>query len=116
MVTCELIPLCPDTEVHSSVEPVVTEPVEIGPYLEGVVFIKIMNISDSATIKAEVGISPYGYEDWDEHWTTLDTLEIGDKGMHAFPIENFGGWIRLRLASDESTENIRLQAWFTGKG
>lgn len=110
MTVCETLPLCPDTVVDDL--PVLTEPVEVGPFREGVVFVRVLT---EGAVDVDVGVSPIGYEDWTGAWAVRETrLELTGPGMYEIPLENFGNWLRLRLipAGDPAT----VLAWFVGKG
>ena len=107
-MTSETLPLCPDTRVEPD-EARLTEPVEVGPFGQGVVFVKVGEL-DGAAVKADLGISPSGYEDWDAHWTSFETACFEDAGMHAVRISNFGNWLRLRGDGEET-----VLAWFVGE-
>lgn len=113
MVVCETLPLCPDTVLEASSD-VLTEPVEVGPFREGIVFLSVLETT-GATVRAEIGISPSGYEDWADHWVAIDTLEAG-AGMHARRLSNFGNWLRLRLSLADADGTATALAWFVGKG
>ena len=118
MTICETLPICPDTELTTNAGPVLTEPVEVGPYTEGVVFVRLHDVPESASIDVDVGISPSGYEDWDEHWVSLEThTDLTAAGVHAFQLSNFGNWLRLRFSVNSKDEkSATVLAWFTGKG
>jgi hypothetical protein len=113
-MTCETLPLCPDTTVASD-ETRLTEPVEVGPFDQGIVFLKLQDAED-ATVVADVGISPTGYESWTEHWTPLETMSLSEPGMHAVRLTNFGNWLRLRLQLQDSEGTGAVLAWFVGEG
>lgn len=113
-MTCETLPLCPDTTVESG-EPRLTEPLEVGPFDQGIVFLKVQDIGD-ATVVADVGISPTGYENWTEHWTPIETVSVGEPGMHAVRLSNFGNWLRLRLQLHDTEGAGTVLAWFVGEG
>ena len=113
MTTCETLPLCPDTTVGA--DPVLTEPVEVGPFGEGIVFVRLVEPGADSAVNVEVGISPIGYEDWPGAWTALETRAgLGTAGMYAIRVSNFGNWLRLRLTNDGDPATVL--AWFVGKG
>lgn len=112
MVVCETLPLCPDTDLDASSD-VLTEPVEVGPFTQGIVFVSV--IDGDATVRAEIGISPSGYEDWGDHWVAIESLEAAS-GMHARRCSNFGNWLRLRLTLADDEGEATALAWFVGKG
>jgi len=123
MVTCETLPLTPDVRVAD--ERVVTEPVEVGPFRTGIVFVHVSpaeedagsrngNGSGSLTAGVDVGVSPTGYDDWETHWVVRDRVEVGP-GMHAVPLDWFGNWVRLALDVPDG-EAATIRAWFVGKG
>ena len=111
MTTCETLPLTPDLEISD--EPVVTEPMEVGPFREGVVFVKIHEGKDDPELTLEIGISPTGYDDWEAWWTPIRTEVITSGGVHAFQLQQFGNWLRLRVRNDG--EDATVLAWFVGK-
>jgi len=118
MVICETLPLLPDTEVDTT-SAQLSEPVEVGPFLQGRVFLKMIDatLSEDARLTVEVGLSPYGYDDWDEHWTVLESIDVASTGMTSVAISNFGNWLRLRLTvSGTSEDAATVLAWFSGKG
>lgn len=119
MVVCETLPLCRDTTLSDSKPTALTEPIEVGPYREGIVFVKATETTGGAAASVGVGISPTGYEDWDEHWVVSETRAVESTGMHAIDVANFGNWLRLRFALDEAAgdgDELTLLAWFVGKG
>lgn len=119
MVVCETIPLCRDTTLTESTPTSLTEPIEVGPYRESVVFVKVTDVTGDATASVRVGISPTGYEDWHEHWVASETRSVEADGMHAIDVTNFGNWLRLQFELEESdvkSRELTLFAWFVGKG
>lgn len=118
MTVCETLPLLPDTHVGPDTT-ALGEPLEVGPFRQGRVFLKVMEASQTdgtrPPLTVDVGISPTGYDDWDGHWHTLDRFEAHGEGMYSCPIENFGNWLRLQL-SVEADANYSAQAWFVGEG
>jgi hypothetical protein len=120
MTICETLPLCRDTTLNEETSSSLTEPIEVGPYREGIVFVKATAVTERAVVSARVGISPTGYENWSEHWTVSETRSIEEAGMHAVEVTNFGNWLRLRFeliaSSDDADDEITLVAWFVGKG
>lgn len=126
---CETLPLCPDTRLAAGGDAVLTEPVEVGPFSEGVVFLRVADSDPEGdgdggprgAVEAEVGISPTGYEDWGAHWVAPESLVAAAPGMHARRVENFGNWLRLRLRLRErggtgGADEATVLAWFVGKG
>jgi hypothetical protein len=115
MANCETITLCPDLEIADA--PLLSEPLEVGPFREGRLFVKLRNVDERASVSVDIGISPTGYEDWDRHWSVLETANgLGEATMYSYPISNFGNWLRLRIRSSNGTEtDCRIQAWFVGK-
>ena len=110
MTICETLPLCPDTTVAA--DPVVTEPMEVGPFYEGVVFVRVL---DASVVDVDVGVSPIGYDAWRGAWTVRQTrTDLAGPGMYEIPLENFGNWIRLRLTARGDAATVL--AWFVGKG
>ena len=109
----ETLPLCPDTELGDG--PAYTEPMEVGPFTQGIVFVKVLELSEGASVDASLGISPTGYADWSEDWTVLDSLEgLDETGVYALRVSNFGNWIRLRFTLDG--DDALVLAWFVGDG
>jgi hypothetical protein len=118
MGVCETLPLCPDVVLDAETDTALTEPVEVGPFRQGVVFVSVIDLSGSPSATARVGISPTGYEDWD-HWAVLDDLSSLDAvDTYALQLSNFGNWLRLRLELDDPDpdDRIALLAWFVGDG
>jgi hypothetical protein len=115
MTTCETITLCPDLEVES--EPVLSEPIEVGPFREGQLFVKLRDVDPNAGVDISVGISPTGYENWERQWVDHDTVTgVDEERMYSVPLTNFGNWLRLKLTPrGESDETAVVQAWFVGK-
>ena len=136
MTVCETLPLCPDTVVNAD-DYALTEPIEIGPFRSGRIFVRVLGSEDAAptvnsdvvlheradvetsdlvgdpvTINAHIGISPTGYEDWEAQWTTFDQLVLDSPGMYSHPIENAGNWLRLRFQADSTGEPTTLLAWY----
>ncbi len=110
MTTCETLPLCPDTTVEDNTE--CTEPVEVGPFREGIVFVRVF---EGGAVDVEVGVSPIGYEDWSTAWTVRETRhELAGPGMYEIPLQNFGNWLRLRFSNHDQPASVL--AWFVGKG
>lgn len=106
MNQCETHPLCEDQRIDGTGGPFLTEPVEVGPYVEGIVFVRIAAISGTASVDVNVGISPIGYEEWDVHWTTTNSLgELEEAGMYSLPLTDFGNWLRLQLSTMENLMN-----------
>lgn len=118
MANCETLPLCPDTTLNHEHRTSLSEPVEVGPFTQGIVFIQIIDIEGDPKPSFEVGISPSGYDNWDMHWTPLKTLDdIDTVGMYALPLENFGNWIRVRSRlRSASNGELTYLAWFVGTG
>lgn len=118
MISCETLVLCPDTPVNADKSTVLTEPVEVGPFKQGVVFVNIIDSSGTPTADATVAISPTGYEDWDQ-WAALESLQgIETEEMYAQQLSNFGNWIRLqfKLEDPDPDDEFVFVAWFVGKG
>ena len=118
MTINETLPMCPDTELTHEDPVALSEPIEVGPFSQGVVFISVLDLKEG-TVTTEVGISPTGYEDWATQWTTLSTYDdLTSIGMHAIPIQNFGNWLRLRfvLNTDVPNGKATVVAWFSGDG
>lgn len=116
MTICETYPLCPDETVDLDKDRLLTEPVEVGPFSEGIVFVQIQEITDKSSIEIDVGVSPTGYESWDHHWATLDSKTFESESMHKLRILNFGNWIRLQVRYHGNTDgDVKFQAWFVGK-
>jgi len=113
LVTCETLPPGPDLRVDGDGR-VLTEPVEVGPFRTGIVFVHVSPDGDEADVTAgvDVGISPTGYDDWATHWVIRERIEVGS-GMHAVPLDWFGNW--LRLAVDAPDGAVTVRAWFVGK-
>jgi hypothetical protein len=126
MVTCETLPLAPDLVVDD--ERTLTEPVEVGPFRTGIVFVHVSGADAHAddggngtaggggrdpTVAVEVGVSPTGYDDWETHWVRRERVEVGT-GMSALPLDWFGNWIRLSVRTLEGGE-ATVRAWFVGK-
>lgn len=119
MAMCETLPLTPDVVLDEETQSHVTEPVEVGPYTQGVVFVKLLERKGEASLRVQIGISPSGYNDWDEQWVVLKELtDFEVARMHAAQIANFGNWLRLRLVLDDvsSNDEVTVLGWFTGKG
>jgi hypothetical protein len=119
MVVCETLPLCRAVTLTESDPASLTEPMEVGPFCEGVVFVKATDVTGDAAASVRVGISPTGYEDWGEHWVVSETCSIDEAGMHAIDVANFGNWLRLRFELTDSAsdaDELTLAAWFVGKG
>jgi len=116
MANSEVLPLAPDTEITPKTG-VRTEPTEVGPFLQGTVFVRLMDVTGDASLDVEVLKSPYGYEAA-EHWATGETASgLDTAGMHSIPVSHFGNFLRLGLSVDgETDEAVELQAWFVGKG
>lgn len=115
MTACETLPLTPDIEVEPG-QSELSEPVEVGPFLEGAVFVHVETETDEDHVEVAVGLSPTGYEDWTTHWVVDDEREL-ESGMHLLRLSNFGNWIRLRLRQDGSgAGTATARAWFVGKG
>lgn len=119
MTTCETIPMLPDTHIDQLSE-VTGEPLEVGPFHEGRVFVKVMHASGDdgnlSPLSVDIGISPSGYDDWDGHWHVLESMDVCSEGMHSCAIKNFGNWLRLQLSVDRDASEYAVQAWFVGKG
>jgi hypothetical protein len=93
-----------------------SEPVEVGPFQQGVVFVHVETETDEDRVKVALGLSPTGYEDWRTHWVTDVDRSLGP-GMHLLRLSNFGNWLRLRFQQENSgTESVTVRAWFVGKG
>lgn len=120
MVVNETLPMCPDTVIDAENDVVLSEPVEVGPFRQGIVFVRLLDPEGSPTVDASVGISPSGYEDWDEQWTEIDAMtELESDGVHALRLSNFGNWLRVRfeMAGAPSPEDrVTVLAWFVGDG
>lgn len=115
MANAEVLPLAPDTEVRPE-DRVLTEPTEVGPFLQGTVFVKVMDVTGPAALDVEVAISPYGYEA-EEHWAVGETASGFDaEQMYSIPVSHFGNFLRLALEVDGSEGSVEFQAWFVGKG
>jgi len=115
LVVNETIPLEPDTTLTED-DASLSEPIEVGPYEQGIVFVSIIEATDDAAVDVEVAISPTGYEDWDAQWTTVDSADgLDETGMNAIRLSNFGNWIRLRSRLARG-EEATIAAWFVGKG
>lgn len=115
MVVNETIPLEPDTTLTED-DTSLSEPIEVGPYEQGIVFVSIVEVTDDAAVDVDVAISPTGYEDWDTQWTTLESVTgLDETGMHAIQLSNFGNWIRLRSRLARG-EEATIAAWFVGEG
>lgn len=140
MTVCETLPLCPDTVVDPD-DLVLTEPVEIGPFRYGRVFIRVLGPKDAAptvnsdvtlhekadvetsdlagdptAVNTDIGISPTGYEDWETQWTALDRVVYDGPGMYSYPVENAGNWLRLRFQGGSTGEPATVLAWYVGQG
>lgn len=118
MTICETLPMLPDTRVDSLTTPT-SEPLEVGPFREGRVFVKVMEATgadDLSPLTVNIGISPTGYDDWESHWHILEQTEVWGEGMFSCPIENFGNWLRLQLSVSDDESEYAVQAWFVGKG
>ena len=101
MAVCETFPLLRDTTLDADRPTALSEPVEVGPFRRGVVFVRVDSVAAGAAATVDVGISPTGYEDWDAHWTPVDRLtDLDATGVYAARIENFGNWLRLRPRLD----------------
>jgi len=120
MTVCETLPLCRDTSLTEATPTSLTEPIEVGPYQEGIVFVKAADVTGDAVASVKVAISPTGYEDWSEHWVVSETRSIDEVGMHSIELTNFGNWLRLQFdlttSSDNSDGEVTFIAWFVGKG
>lgn len=115
MTTCETLPLTPDVGIDPG-ESELSEPVEVGPFLEGTVFVHVETAAPDDRIEVTVGLSPTGYEDWETHWVADEERDLGP-GMHLVRLSNFGNWLRLRFRQDESGAGpATARAWFVGKG
>jgi hypothetical protein len=118
MAICETLPICPDVVLDADADEVLTEPIEVGPYTQGVVFVHVTEITGSAVANVDVGISPSGYEDW-EHWAVLDSMTgLSGVDTYALQVSNFGNWLRLRLGLDDpdDADELTMLAWFVGDG
>lgn len=118
MTICETLPLCRDTVLDDEAGAITTEPIEIGPFTQGVVFVHVTETSGSPAANVSLGISPSGYEDW-EHWATLDEMTgLDEVDTYARQVSNFGNWLRLRLelADPDPADELTLLAWFAGDG
>lgn len=129
MVVCETFPLLQDTTLDADNPAALSEPIEVGPFRSGIVFVRVDAVEGSATATVDIGISPTGYEDWDAHWTPVERLtDLNTVGVNAARIENFGNWLRLRprLAdADDATPtdadatdedgSVTVLGWFVGK-
>lgn len=119
MTTCETLPMLPDTRVESG-STATSEPMEVGPFTQGRVFLKVMDAEGTGDLErplaVDVGLSPTGYDDWQGHWDPVERIEIGSEGIHSCPVTNFGNWLRLRLSNDGEGARFLVQAWFVGKG
>lgn len=115
MANCETITLCPDTTVSS--DRVLSEPIEVGPFRDGQLFVKLREVDSDAGVDVDVGISPTGYEDWTSNWVPLETMAgLEEERMYAVGLSNFGNWLRLRLRpTGDSDHAAVVQAWFVGK-
>lgn len=118
MTTCETLPICPDVVLDADSDGFLTEPIEVGPFTQGVVFVHITETTGSPAASVDIGISPSGYEDW-EHWAVLDSLTgLTDIDTYALQVSNFGNWLRLRLELDDASngDDLTMLAWFVGDG
>lgn len=115
MAKCETITLCPDLEVSS--EPVLSEPIEVGPFREGQLFVKLREVDATAGVDVKIGISPTGYENWERQWVSYDSMtKVDEERMYSTELTNFGNWLRLKIdPRGESEETAIVQAWFVGK-
>lgn len=119
MVVNETLPMCPDIVLGAENEVALSEPVEVGPFDQGLVFVKLFDTEGTPTVDADVGISPTGYDEWADDWTPLDTLSgLDEEGVHAVQISNFGNWLRIRfeLVDPAPDDTVTLLAWFVGEG
>ena len=113
MSVCETLPMTPDVTLTDT--PTLSEPIEVGPFTSGIVFVKVQDEPETTpSIKAEIGVSPSGYDAWEPWWTPIREIEAETPGMHAARIENFGNWLRLRMYSE--SEPTDVIAWFVGQG
>ena len=133
MAVCETFPLLRDTTLDADRPAALSEPIEVGPFRRGVVFVRVDAVEGAAAATVDIGVSPTGYEDWDAHWTPVDRLtDLGSTGVHAARIENFGNWLRLRprLAGADTGDataagtdadatgddgEVTVLGWFVGK-
>jgi len=120
MVVNETLPLCPDLVLDAENTEMFSEPVEVGPFEQGIVFVKLFDVEGDPSIDAAVGISPSGYEEWDTRWTVIDSLDgLEEEGVYAVRLSNFGNWIRVKftLGADVSPDDSgTVLAWFAGDG
>lgn len=116
MANGEVLPLTPDTTVSPG-DRLLTEPTEVGAFLKGTVFVKMMDASGDAALDVEVLISPYGYEE-EDHWASAESLSgLDSEGMYAIPMTHLGNVARLALEVDDQSDGaVTVQAWCVGKG
>lgn len=119
MVVNETLPMCPDLVLSTENDASLSEPVEVGPFQQGIVFVRLLDPEGEPVVDAKVGISPSGYEDWDDHWTCLDSLSgLEEEGIHALQVSNFGNWLRLKFELNDTSpeDQVTVLAWFVGDG
>ena len=70
-----------------------TEPYEVGWASEALWFIRVLEMSDNATLSVYPQISPDGLIWCDKG---VKSLAIQVSGLHSFASRNFGHWLRLQ--------------------
>jgi hypothetical protein len=84
-----------------------TEPYEVAWAREARWFVRVLEMSgDQPCLQARTQISPDGL-----HWCDLeqDSLRLEQRGLASRPVENFGGWLRLKgvvAGQSGSTEGV----------
>jgi hypothetical protein len=114
---CETLPLTPDVGVEPG-ERELSEPVEVGPFREGSVFVHVETETEGEgdSVQVAAALSPTGYQDWETHWVVDEERSLGP-GMHLLRLSNFGNWLRLRFRLEDSAAGAATaRAWFVGKG
>ncbi|MCU4753153.1 hypothetical protein OB919_14400 [Halobacteria archaeon AArc-curdl1] len=118
MPICETLPMAPDTVINEDNPIAFTEPVEVGPFTQGIVFVQIIDYHGEPDPVFEVGVSPSGYDDWDLHWAPITSLtDVNSEGMYAIQLDNFGNWLQIRSELNAGNKGeICFLVWFVGTG
>lgn len=91
-----------------------TEPYEVGWAIEGIFFIKILEIKgNSSSMEINVQISPDGIT-----WVNDDkgALKLDNKGLYFIKVKEFGNWIRLSCKVKGNKSYFKVMIYLVLKG
>lgn len=89
-----------------------TEPYEVGWASEALWFVRVLEMSDNATLSVYPQISPDGLIWCDKG---AESLAIPVSGLHSFTLRNFGHWLRLQCKLEGKNPMVKVLIYLSLK-